>query len=85
MRITVELPDAAIEMLDAKTNDDSVSRLRLADTMKLYGLGRLACREVPASAGNGRVEFLHRLAKFGGSLLRRTLAPGLAAPRSIPS
>jgi hypothetical protein len=83
MRITVELPDAAIETLDAKTNDDSVSRLRLADTMKLYGLGQLASRAVPASAGNGRVEFLDRLAKFGGSLSGH--APGLAAVRSIPS
>jgi hypothetical protein len=85
MAIALSLPDAAIETLDAKTSDDCVPQLRLVAAMKLYALGRLACRAVPASAGNGRVEFLDRLTKFGVGFPEQTLeslAQELAALRS---
>jgi hypothetical protein len=86
MMITLELRDAAIETLGAKTSADSVPHLRLAATMKHYALERLVSRVTAESVGNGRVEFLDRLAKFGARFSERTtwdLVPGLARLRSI--
>ena len=72
MRVTVDLLDAAFEALDAQPSDNVVADLSLAATAKLYGLQRLSSGAVPESAGNGRVEFLYRLAKFGSRSFEQT-------------
>jgi hypothetical protein len=72
MRIAVDLLDTAFEALDAKTSDEAVASPSLAATANLYGLQRLYFGTVPESAGNGRVEFLYRLAKFGVRSFERT-------------
>jgi len=69
MTITLTLADAGIGAPDGSVSYDFVPGLRLEATMKFYALGRLYGGSVPASPGNGRVEFLSRLTKFGGNLL----------------
>jgi hypothetical protein len=86
MSITFELPDAAVATLDEKTSGYPAPHLRLAVTMKLYALARLSSRVTAESVGNGRVEFLDRLAKFGARFSEPTagdLALGRARLRSI--
>lgn len=78
MRIAVDLLDVAFEALDAQTSDEAVAGPSLAATVKLYGLQRLSFGTVPEPAGNGRVEFLHRLAKVGVRSFERT--PEALAP-----
>ena len=85
MTVTVDLPDAAIEVLDAETSDVAVDHPSLAALMKLYVLGRLSSGAVAESAGNGRVEFLDRLAEFGVNSFEQKpegLAPILAPPQA---
>jgi hypothetical protein len=65
MTTALGLPNAAVNALGAKTGDDARPALRLAAAIKFYALGRLTGGVLPASAGNGRVEFLSRLTKFG--------------------
>jgi len=64
---TPNLPAAVISVLDEKTSDDGRLGLRLGATMKFYALGLSAGGSLPATVGNGRVELLSRLTKFGGS------------------
>jgi predicted HTH domain antitoxin len=86
MTVTVDLSDAAIKELDAKTGDDAVARLRLAAAMKLFELGRLSSGAGADLAGIGRVEFLDRLAEFGVNAFQQSpdeLAQELATLRSV--
>jgi predicted HTH domain antitoxin len=86
MTVTVDLSDAAIKALDAKTGDDAVARLRLAAAMKLFELGRLSSGAGADLAGIGRVEFLDRLAEFGVNAFQQSpdeLAQELATLRSV--
>ena len=86
MTVTVDLSDAAIKELDAKTGDDAVARLRLAAAMKLFELGRLSSGAGADLAGIGRVEFLDRLAEFGVNAFQQSpdeLAQELATLRSL--
>jgi predicted HTH domain antitoxin len=86
MTVTVDLSDAAIKALDAKTGDDAVARLRLAAAMKLFELGRLSSGAGADLAGIGRVEFLDRLAEFGVNAFQQSpdeLAQELATLRSL--
>ena len=80
MRLTVDFPDVAIETLDAQSSYDAVAGLSLVATMRLYALQRLSSGAVPESAGNGRMEFLYRLARFGVRSFEQT--PQSLAPRS---
>jgi hypothetical protein len=66
MTVTVDLPDVALETLDAKLSNDAVDGLGPAAVMKLYALGRPFASVVAESAGKGRVEFMDRLSKYGG-------------------
>jgi predicted HTH domain antitoxin len=86
MTITVDLPDAAVRALDAKTSDDAVANLRLAAAMKLFELGRLSSGAAAELAGIGRVEFLERLAEFGVNAFQESaddLARDLDTLRSL--
>jgi predicted HTH domain antitoxin len=86
MTVMVDLSDAAIKALDAKTGDDAVARLRLAAAMKLFELGRLSSGAGADLAGIGRVEFLDRLAEFGMNAFQQSpdeLAQELATLRSL--
>jgi hypothetical protein len=82
MTIAIELPGAAIETLDGKTSDGPVPHLRLEATMRLYALQRLSSRVSAESVGNGRVEFLARLVKFGTRFSEQSTGDlALARPR----
>ena len=82
MRISVDSYDTAIHALDAQPSDDVVAGSSLLATMKLYALQRLSSGAVPESVGNGRVEFLYRLAKFGVRSFEQT--PYALAQESLP-
>ncbi|MGA7744268.1 MAG: hypothetical protein WBP56_10585 [Polyangia bacterium] len=82
MRVTVDFQDTAIEVLDAQASDDPLPGLNLVATMELYALRRLSSSPVSESTGNGRVEFLYRLAKFGVRSFEQT--PQALAQESLP-
>jgi hypothetical protein len=81
MRATVDLLDAAFEALDAQPSDDAVARLSLVTSVKFYALQRLSSEPAAESAGNGRVECLYRLAKFGVRSFEQI--PQALAPRGL--
>lgn len=86
MTVTVDLSDAALTALDAKTGDDAVACLRLAAAMKLFELGRLSSGAAADLAGIARVEFLDRLAEFGVNAFQESpddLTHDLATLRSL--
>jgi len=72
MTITVDLSDAAMRALDAKTGDGAVASLRIAAAMKLFELGRLSSGAAAELAGIARVEFLDRLGEFGVNAFQQT-------------
>jgi len=80
MRFAADVVDAAFEALDVQTSDDAAIGLNLVTTVRLYALQRLSSGAVPESTGNGRVEFLCRLAKFAVHSFEQT--PQALAPRA---
>jgi hypothetical protein len=66
MTVTVDSPDVALDALKAKPSDEAADCPCPAAVMKLYALGPPFVSVVAESAGNGRVEFMDRLAKRGG-------------------
>ncbi|HJX65819.1 MAG TPA: hypothetical protein VJ860_17910 [Polyangia bacterium] len=66
MTVFVDFPDLVLEVLDTKSSDDAADCLAPAAVMKLYATGRSFVNVAAESAGNGRVEFMDRLAKRGG-------------------
>jgi hypothetical protein len=87
MTVTVDFPDVALEVLDGNTSDGAVDCLGPAAVMKLYAMGRPFVSVAAESAGNGRVEFMDRLAKRGGVFWQTPegLVKRLAFRRSLRS
>lgn len=72
MTVIVDFPDVALEVLDGNTSDRAVDCLGPAAVMKLYAMGRPFVSVAAESAGNGRAEFMDRLAKHGDRCLAQT-------------
>jgi hypothetical protein len=87
MTVTVDSPDVALEVLEAKPSNEAVDCLCPAALMKLYALGSPFVSVAAESAGNGRVEFMDRLAKRGGVFWQTPegLVKRLAFRRSLRS
>ena len=81
MRVTVDLPDVAMQALETLPSDDAVAGLSLVTSVKFYALQRLSSAPAAESAGNGRVECLYRLAKFGVRSFEQI--PQALAPRGL--
>ena len=87
MTVTVGFPNVALEVLDGNTSDETADCPCPAAVMKLYALGPPVVSVAAESAGNGRVEFMDRLAKRGGVFGQTPegLVQRLAFPPSLRS
>jgi hypothetical protein len=81
MRVTVDLPDIAMQALETQPSDAAVAGFSLVASVKFYALQRLSSAPAAESDGNGRVECLYRLAKFGVRSFEQI--PQALAPRAL--